>query len=154
MYTVVLVACLFGTIFGFTKYDVMTTAEVRLYNSLLTGLSIALGISIGSSFKDIALNLRWWLLSLNQHSPADVSNINLMIITALANELQLNEILECDSLRDVSRHTVRLIKTSEFSMASICIFWVLVNLVRLKTTQVLLSLTHHRLRKQVLLCFR
>ncbi|KAE9370093.1 hypothetical protein N431DRAFT_441966 [Stipitochalara longipes BDJ] len=111
MYTVVLVACLFGTIFGFAKYDVMTTAEVRLYNSLLTGLSIALGISIGSSFKDIALNLRWWFLSLNQHAPGD-----------------LDEILECDSLRDVSRHAIRSVKTSEFSIASICIFWVLVNL--------------------------
>ncbi|KAE8446998.1 hypothetical protein EG329_011480 [Mollisiaceae sp. DMI_Dod_QoI] len=112
MYTGLLVACLFSTIFGFRKYDVMTIVKVRVYNTLLTGLSIALGISIGSSFKDIALNLRWWFLSRNKHPQ----------------EMLLDEILECDSLRDVSWHATRMIKTSRYSIASLCIFWVLGNL--------------------------
>jgi hypothetical protein len=76
MITFVLVSCLLGTIFGFSTYDAMTSTEVGWYNTLLTGLSMALGISIGSSFKDIALNLRWWFLSQKRRSLKDVSDIN------------------------------------------------------------------------------
>ena len=76
MITLVLESFLFGTIYGFSKYDVMTAAELAWYNSLVTGLSMALGISIGSSFKDIAINLRWWFLSRERRSLRDVSDIN------------------------------------------------------------------------------
>jgi hypothetical protein len=35
----------------------------RIYNTITTGLSIALGLNIQSAFKDMALNMRWVILS-------------------------------------------------------------------------------------------
>jgi hypothetical protein len=35
----------------------------RLYNAITTGVSIALGLNIASAFKDMALNMRWVILS-------------------------------------------------------------------------------------------
>jgi hypothetical protein len=35
----------------------------RLYNTITTGVSIALGLNIASAFKDMALNMRWVILS-------------------------------------------------------------------------------------------
>ncbi|KAN0104272.1 hypothetical protein V8E51_010017 [Hyaloscypha variabilis] len=97
MITLVLESFLFGTIYGFSKYDVMTAAELAWYNSLVTGLNIA-------------INLRWWFLSRERRSLRDV-----------------DEILECSSLRYVTRYAVHLIKKEQLLLASICIFRVLVN---------------------------
>jgi hypothetical protein len=35
----------------------------KAFNTLVTGLSMALGISIASSFKSVALSIIWWILS-------------------------------------------------------------------------------------------
>jgi hypothetical protein len=70
----VLILCLLGTILIFHSYDVIGGTGKRVFNTLVTALSMTLGISIGSSFKDMALNLRWWFLSRKKRPLQEVSH--------------------------------------------------------------------------------
>jgi len=54
---------LYGKIIGFVNYGIIEEAGKKTYNTLFTALSMILGISIASSFKAMALNLRWYILS-------------------------------------------------------------------------------------------
>jgi hypothetical protein len=45
----------------------------RLYNTITTGVSIALGLNIASAFKDMALNMRWVILSNRKRNLIEVS---------------------------------------------------------------------------------
>jgi hypothetical protein len=111
MLTVVLILCLLGTVLLFHSYDVIGESDKRVFNTLVTALSMTLGISIGSSFKDVALNLRWWFLSRKKRPLQEV-----------------DEILECSSLRDVVRLAARSIGKLKFRMTLTCAFWVLINI--------------------------
>lgn len=53
----------------------------------------------------------------------------------LVNALQVNNILECSSLRDVVRLATRSFRISKLGFACTCLFWVLVNIVSLRTVQ-------------------
>jgi hypothetical protein len=37
--------------------------QKKTYNTITTGISIALGLNISSAFKDMALNMRWPILA-------------------------------------------------------------------------------------------
>jgi hypothetical protein len=135
MITVVLILCLLGTIEGFSTYEVMSTTMVGIFNSLVTGLCMTLGISIGSSFKDMAVSLRWWFLSRKKRPLHEVMSTS-AIGNHLANVFQVDEILECSSLRDVWGLGWRSIKPPlQLGMAFTCICWLLVNIVSLKKLQ-------------------
>lgn len=45
----------------------------RVYNTITTGISIALGLNIASAFKDMALNIRWVILSNRKRNLVEVS---------------------------------------------------------------------------------
>jgi hypothetical protein len=45
----------------------------KIYNTITTGISIALGLNIASAFKDMALNMRWPILSHQKRSLKEVS---------------------------------------------------------------------------------
>lgn len=61
--TVTLVFTLYGTLKGYEHHGLIGKTGKRFYNTLVTGLSMALGISLASSFKAIALDFRWFILS-------------------------------------------------------------------------------------------
>lgn len=48
----------------------------KMYNTITTGISIALGLNIASAFKDMALNMRWSILSARARSLVEVSWIH------------------------------------------------------------------------------
>ncbi len=70
--TVTLVFTLYGTLKGYEHHGLIGENGKKLYNTLVTGLSMALGISLASSFKAIALNLRWYILSLKKRPVEEV----------------------------------------------------------------------------------
>ena len=48
-----------------------------MYNALTTGISIALGLNIASAFRDMALNMRWPILSGRKRNLVEVSRFEL-----------------------------------------------------------------------------
>jgi hypothetical protein len=71
--TVALIADLAGTILVYESYGITGEDGKRLLNTLNTGLSMALGISVASSFKNVALDVRWWILSRKKRSIEEAS---------------------------------------------------------------------------------
>lgn len=61
--TLALVACLYGTLYDFDKKAVMSKQKKKVFNAMVTGLSIALGLNIQRSLKALAGEMRWWILS-------------------------------------------------------------------------------------------
>ncbi|KAE9367273.1 hypothetical protein N431DRAFT_350702 [Stipitochalara longipes BDJ] len=51
-----------ATIIWQNKVAISETSK-RLYNTITTGVSIAMGLNVASAFKDMALNMRWVILS-------------------------------------------------------------------------------------------
>ena len=52
---------------------VISENQKKLYNAITTGISIAIGLNIASAFKDMALNMRWPILSARKRSLVEVS---------------------------------------------------------------------------------
>ena len=73
--TVTLTATLLWTIFGYAKKPVMVDRQKSIFNTLVTALSMSLGIAIASSFKEVAINIRWWVLSRRKRPLSEVSAI-------------------------------------------------------------------------------
>jgi hypothetical protein len=73
--TVTLTATLLWTLFGYAKMPVLLESQKRIFNTLVTALSMSLGIAIASSFKQVAINIRWWILSRRQRPLSEVSGI-------------------------------------------------------------------------------
>ena len=71
--TAVLILCLYITLWHYSNKPVMSQAKKLQFNTLVTGLSIGLGLSIADSLKQMALELRWWILSLRKRSLYEVS---------------------------------------------------------------------------------
>jgi hypothetical protein len=81
----------------------------RVYNTITTGISIALGLNIASAFKDLALDMRWPIL----HS-------------GKRNLLEADLILHADSLS----HLFKLCFTTRRpTIILTCIAWLIINLV-------------------------
>lgn len=51
---------------------VQSENQKKVYNTITTGISIALGLNIASAFKDMALNMRWPILSSKKRSLEEV----------------------------------------------------------------------------------
>ncbi len=61
--------------------------QKRLYNTITTGISIALGLNVASAFKDMALNMRWPILSRRRRNLVEVSsprNVRGLILTIVS----------------------------------------------------------------------
>lgn len=72
--TALVILCLYLTLWRYSVREVMSQREKLEFNALITGLSIALGLSIASSLKEIALEARWWILSRRKRSLHEVSH--------------------------------------------------------------------------------
>lgn len=96
-------------------------ARKKVYNALTTGISIALGLNIASAFRDMALNMRWPILSGRKR-----------------NLVELDLILNADSLTKL----VKLMYVARRPLVVfVCIFWLLVNLLA-QAGIAMLSLTY------------
>ncbi|KAN0119277.1 hypothetical protein V8E51_001485 [Hyaloscypha variabilis] len=102
---------LYGTITGFVNHGYIGEAGKKIYNTLFTALSMILGISIASSFKAMALNLRWYILS-RKKRPIE----------------EANAILGCSSLTEVSLLAAKSAKKMKPGLALSCSLWVLFNI--------------------------
>jgi hypothetical protein len=71
--TVVLTAALLWTLFGYSKIPVLVESQKKIFNTLVTALSMILGIAIASSFKEVAISARWWILSKRKRPLSEVS---------------------------------------------------------------------------------
>jgi hypothetical protein len=69
---VALISGLYGTFAMYQKHGIMGESAKMFYNTLVTGLSMTLGINIASSFKAIAVDVRWWILSRKKRSIEEV----------------------------------------------------------------------------------
>ncbi|KHJ30712.1 hypothetical protein EV44_g6291 [Erysiphe necator] len=62
--------------------------EKKVHNTITTGISIALGLNISSSFRHIAMAMRWSILALGKYNLEEMNLIlkpaNLMTVTKLA----------------------------------------------------------------------
>ncbi|POS85124.1 hypothetical protein EPUL_003850 [Erysiphe pulchra] len=81
----------------------------RIFNSLTTGISIALGLNLSGSFREIALTMRWSILALGKQNLEEVDLL-----------LQANNLISFIKLANVSRRP--LIKIGG-------IFWISVNIL-------------------------
>jgi hypothetical protein len=108
---VVLIGCLYGNFKLYEKHGLIGENGKKIFNTLVTGLSMTLGISIASSFKSIALNSRWWILSRKKRPIEEV-----------------NAILACSSLTEVSVLSAKSAKKMKTGLALSCFLWVFFNI--------------------------
>jgi hypothetical protein len=71
--TLTLTFSLIFTIWFFAREGPITDKGKTWFISINTGLSIALGLSIAHGFKEMAVDLRWWLISCRQRPLSEVS---------------------------------------------------------------------------------
>jgi hypothetical protein len=71
--TFAIVVCFFATLqFYSERLPIMSSTTEREFNTLNTGLSIALGLSIAIGFSGVISHLRWWILSRDYYSARKV----------------------------------------------------------------------------------
>ncbi|TGO13716.1 hypothetical protein BTUL_0064g00160 [Botrytis tulipae] len=90
------------------KKGTVTEASKRIFNAITTGISIALGINIATSLKDMALNARWAILHARKR-----------------NLYELDLTLHADSLMDLGKLAFVSKRPMVFIMA---ISWLIFNL--------------------------
>lgn len=56
------------------RKNAISESQKKMYNTITTGISIALGLNIASAFKDMALNMRWPILAARKRNLVEVSN--------------------------------------------------------------------------------
>jgi hypothetical protein len=107
--TALLVLCLYLTLWRYSTKSVMSQAGKLRFNALVTGISIALGLNIASSLREMALEMRWWILSRRTRSLYEV-------------DLILNS--------DSPYHLFKLVMTSpRVNVILGVLLWILLNLV-------------------------
>jgi hypothetical protein len=109
------------TLYHYGAKDIMNEPEKRRFNTWTTALSIAMGLNIASSFKEMALNLRWWILSRSKRN---------------LNEVDL--ILRCDSLTSLVKFVLKV--RTPLSIL-FCLLWLLLNILA-QVGIAMLSLTY------------
>ncbi|RKF76305.1 hypothetical protein GcM3_079018 [Golovinomyces cichoracearum] len=76
------------TLVTWLKKSAVTATEKKIFNSIVTGISIALGLNISSALRDIALIVRWPILALGKQKLRELDLIlqahSLSVITKLA----------------------------------------------------------------------
>jgi hypothetical protein len=140
--TVTLTATLLWTIFGYAKKPVMVDRQKRIFNTLVTALSMSLGIAIASSFKEVAINIRWWVLSRRKRPLSEVSAIVPSKPAWKLTHLQVDAILEAGSLTSLTVLAMKSTRDLKLKIAIICLSWVLINIVRIVTQDLLHSCSH------------
>lgn len=85
----------------------MTDQDKQTYNFLIVGLSLALGMNLASSLKQMAVDVRWWILSLTRRNLREVDLI-----------LHLDGLTEVTKLAFVAPR-----------LAPACFSWLLLNIV-------------------------
>lgn len=108
-FTTVALMAVMGSIMYHYAYQVrpMTEKDKQTYNFLIVGLSLALGMNLASSFKQMAVDARWWVLSLTSRSLREVDLI-----------LHLDGLTEVFKLAFVAPR-----------LAPACFSWLLLNIV-------------------------
>ena len=61
--TLILCLAIFGLLWGYHSRSTLSVTQKRVFNALVTGLSVALGINLSSSLKSYAKMMRWRLLA-------------------------------------------------------------------------------------------
>jgi hypothetical protein len=140
--TITLTATLLWTIFGYAKKPVMVDKQKRVFNTLVIALSMSLGIAIASSFKEVAINIRWWVLSRRKRPLSEVSAIVPSKTRVGAYTLQVDAILEAGSLTSLTVLAVKSTRNLKPKIAIICLLWVLINIVGAVTLDLLHSCSH------------
>ncbi|KAH8746190.1 hypothetical protein BGZ57DRAFT_777929, partial [Hyaloscypha finlandica] len=109
--TITLTAGLLQTLFHYAKRPVLRESQKKMFNTLVTSLSMSLGIAIASSFKEVAINIRWWVLSRKKRPLSEV-----------------DAILECGSLTGLTFLAVKSTRDRKQKIAVVCAGWVLINI--------------------------
>lgn len=63
--SIILAGAIAAALYGYERYLTISTPSKHIFNSIITGLSIALGINIASSLKSYAEMMRWRLLTIS-----------------------------------------------------------------------------------------
>lgn len=87
----------------------VSEASKRAYNTMTTGLAIALGLNVASAFKDLALDMRWPILNSRKR-----------------NLLETDLILHADSLQKLFKLCFTARRPT---IILACIAWLSINLV-------------------------
>ena len=70
--TVAIIGAIYALLLAFSTIPVMTNTTKRLFNTIITGLLIILGIATASSLDGMVGDLRWWILSQRHRSKCKV----------------------------------------------------------------------------------
>ncbi|EJT73059.1 hypothetical protein GGTG_09910 [Gaeumannomyces tritici R3-111a-1] len=105
---VVLIASIYTVLITFSSLDVLTKTKKRMFNALITGLSIGLALMTVSIMNGVVSDLRWWILSRRHRSAQKVKNI-----------------LHAHSL---SRVTMLILSSKRPSLLAVAVSWLLVAL--------------------------
>ena len=66
---------LYATLWLFEAKSAMNEVQKKVFNTIITGLSMALGINIASSFKNVAVDTRWFFLSRKNRPLKEVGSL-------------------------------------------------------------------------------
>jgi len=72
--TLILAAGFYALVW-FNKNKVISSKTRDTFGTLVIVLSIALGLNVASSLAEVALDVRWWLLSFRKRTPEEVGSI-------------------------------------------------------------------------------
>ena len=70
--TAITAGSIFAVLTVYSNKPAMSQVEKRVFNALITGLSICLGLAIATSLDDMIEDLRWWILSRKYRSMSEV----------------------------------------------------------------------------------
>ena len=72
---VAFIASVYAVLVTFSSMDVLTKTKKRVFNTLITGLSIGLALMTVSIMNSVVADLRWWILSRRHRSVSKVEGI-------------------------------------------------------------------------------
>ena len=105
------------------------------FDAITVALSIAFGLNIASSLKAVALDLRWWVLSMKRRSSQEVCVVesnrtdeSIGVLPAIPYQVDL--ILHCDSMTELLR---LVCVTPRPTTVIACLSWISLNLVFIST---------------------
>lgn len=126
--TFAIVACFFAALqFYSERLPIMSSATEREFNTLITGLSIALGLSITLGFSEVISHLRWWILSRDYHSARKVrGHVRDCSWSLLSFCEQIDLIIQADSLQAIIGLATR---TRRYSFQAAALLWLVLIVV-------------------------
>jgi len=149
--TTTLVFALYGTLKGYEHHGLIGKTGKRLFNTLVTGLSMALGISLASSFKAVALDLRWFVLSRKKRPIEEVNVASFLQEALLTNLGQCHLGLWQSNSSHCSR--CKICKDETWTYAVLCSLGSFQPCKTSPQYPIALFLPYTRLHKVVLLCW-